>query len=675
MSYRETFQSTILPVLAGEHIDSLNALWVHRVPEELCPSGTGIGVMCLMKKVSDINYFRWPVLIFDAADGSYQQRYGNPDGLFHLSTRGVWELPNTTYDSATKTFGGTLMIQRSTEHYQFQTPISIDPAIGEYDAIAPELWPAAGYWGGNDIGGFEDGTLYDPINDIFMAEFNGTGQARVAVYTASTGAFLRTIGVAGSVYGLSHMNPPYALAFSANNNVTQFNYLTGQIMGVSRLPDYDTTRGEGVADRKFCYDRYNHRILFCGLTSLDADGLETTLIRGCSPVPQAAAIVPPYTTKQVQTNRSVKIFTRVIGAAGEPIGAVNVDFVDQAVGDVNPVSVVTDREGYAIADYDGLVTGGAETITVNTEQAETVFTGSISEGAGAGNAWSPTVHLDFNGQGVNEDLSNLITQQVNWDQVGAYGTFGDQIIARPVKTSSAELRIESGDDGISAPSFGGDLVMDLSSAQTIPRGEHLWVGVWVYFPTGFDFSTTSDGLRLFQIRDNFWLNPDPEADINFELRLKHNGGTTHLGYSLAWPNATVTDTRHDFLADSSVLTSVDTWHFIQYHMLKTSAASGVQELWIDDLLIWRLANTAAQYRDSAGAGALTSFTANEGIATTNSIYMRADELRVFRDWEGGAPSDQTCYVSNVIWTRDDSLGLPLDELGNRYISKAFAENF
>jgi len=679
MSFREVLQTTIIPVtdaVNDEFINEVLAIFVHRVPDDVVPSGVAIGVFCDVRSNSDACYFRWPTFIFDAADGSYSGKRFPTGNVFpfHLLTSQIYELPRTTFDVDARAFGGNLVCQRDLSVFSFETPISSDVALGRYTKTGSAQWPPlSGYWAGQNP---VDVFMWDPINDIYLQSGGGEQQAQVGAYRASTGAFIGpNTYVAGDVEQLMAMNPPFCMAFSRNNNVTQFNYESGQIMSVGKLPDFDTVRGAGVGERKWCYDRYNHRILFCDLTDLDADGDETAIVRGVSVVPTSFAIMPPYTSKQVQTNRTVDIWTRVIGNAGEPIGATNVNWADQAVGDVAPVDQITDRDGFVIAKYDGLTTGGAETITVTTEQAEG-FAASQDQGSGAGNQWVPTIHLDFNNQGVNDDLSAIIPQQLHWDQVGAYGAFGDQVIKRPVKTSSAELRIQSGDDGIAAPAFGGDIIADLSTIESVETGGSLWVGAWVYFPTGFDFSTSTDGLRIFQLRDSFDTFADPDDDIMFELRLKHGGGTTHTGYELMWPNQTVTDTRHDFTAHSSVLFVADTWHWLQYHAkISSTPSSNVQRLWIDDLIVWELVDDAAQYRETGGGGSLVSFTANEAIANSRATFTRADELRVFRDWEGNAPSDQTCYVANVIWTTDRSLALPPDENGNRYISQAFADNF
>ena len=335
------------------------------------------------------------------------------------------------------------------------------------------------------------------------------------------------------------------------------------------------------------------------------------------------------------------------------------------MGDVAPVIVTTDEYGYAEALYDGLATGGAETITVTTETPADIFPPSTGQGSGASvSQWSPDVHLDFRAQSAGADVSGLLTEQVDWDKgTAAYGVDANQGVFRVNRTSSARLRIQSGTAGTPTSgangSFGGNLA--LSGVQLIGSGTGLWVGAWVNMGLSFDYTTSSSGLILFRIGN--------DQTANFiTIRIKETAGA-QVGWALEWPDETVTDTRHDFVADSSVFLQDNTWHFVQYYILPTDDGSTtVQRLWIDNILIWELNGTAAQYRDSGGAGVLTSFTANESIAGLTTAGATLDELRVFNNWEGNAPSDETCYVGNVVWSTDTQNLLPLDPNGYRYIS-------
>ena len=662
--YRETYQSVVVPndTAEDEYVADVVAIFTSRTPESVCPSGIAYNIWADIRSTSQPNYFRSPLFRFDGSSGEFCERVESLDGFtWILLADHIQELPNTTFDGSRQVYGGNHVVSRDLRIYNFDAENN--------DTTGASLFPITG-WGGGD--GISTRFIYDPVNNIWCQPSLSLAQFTVGVYNASTQALLRQIQVAGEPFVLLAMNPPYGISVSDNTGVvTQFNYLTGQVSSIGKFPDLDSARGATSGERRFGYDRYNHRLLLMDLVDQDANNAEQMVIRGFNPNPVPYSIMPPIVSQEPRVNRKVKIWTRVISQAGAGLGQQAVTFTDQGVGDVAPQVVTTDEDGWAIAEYDGLTTGGAETITVSVEQDEGKFPPSNAQGSG-GDGFVPEVHLDFNNQTVNGDVSSIITEQQDWTKGTTYGTFGDVVTTRPSKVSSAELFIESGATttaGTGGGTFGGSIVIDTQeSAKTVPYTQRGWVGAWVHFPTGFDFTETS-GLRLFRLQDNAI-----STTSNFILRLKHTAGA-HTGYTLEWPDQTVTDARHDFLAHSSVLLQADTWHFIQYSWLMHPTDSVCeQRLWIDDLLIWQLLNDQAQYRDTGGGGSLTSFTANEAIGTSNSIWSAMYQLEVLNNWAGGAPATQRCYISNVVWARDPYEKLPLDELGFRYINTEFAQN-
>ena len=144
---------------------------------------------------------------------------------------------------------------------------------------------------------------------------------------------------------------------------------------------------------------------------------------------------------------------------------------------------------------------------------------------------------------------------------------------------------------------------------------------------------------------------------------------------MTWPDETVTDTRHDFTAHSSGLISDDTWHFFQFYSNnKDVGADAAQRLWIDGILLWELVDDAARHLETAGAGVLVDFTANEAIPTATNTNNKFDEIKVFNNWEGGAPGDEVLYCQTVVWTQDALGLLGVDSEGNTYIDTTQQEN-
>jgi hypothetical protein len=350
------------------------------------------------------------------------------------------------------------------------------------------------------------------------------------------------------------------------------------------------------------------------------------------------------------------------------VAGVEITFSDEGVGDVAPVVIITDEHGWAEANYDGLSTGGAETITVTANIPDDLFDASEGQGSGFGDPqWTPDVDLDFNLPTVFDgiDVDAVLAIQVDWqngtgDQAGCQS---DTTTKKVGKVNSAQIGIQTGQTGTpDTPihgTFGGDLLFTTTD-QVVFDGQ-VWFGGWFNFDTGFDFSTSTDGLLLFR------LGNDQTANY-VELRLKHGGGTTHTGYELTWPDEVVTDTRHDFTAHSSGLITLGTWHFFQFYSNnKDVAASAAQRLWIDGILLWELVDDQARHLETAGAGVLVDFTANEAIATATNTNNIFDELKVLNNWEGGAPQAQQLYCQTVVWTQDAQSRLGVDSEGNRFI--------
>jgi hypothetical protein len=661
MAFREVYNSAplALDTSLDEFVEEVKAVWGQK--DSVSPSGYSTCAFVRIESTTDINYFAHFIYRFDSITGEFVDRTNAFGAVYGIPVERISE------------HDGMLVYYRNLSVFTMEPE---DFSIIDSDNT---LWPPTGYWGGVDQTRSHFG--WDRKGDRFFSNVNSGAASEIRTFVASTGqdTGVRTF-VTGSVdpagfqgAAVEMTRAPYAMAVSPGGHVTFFNFMTGQIQNVSRLATWDAAAGELENERVYGYDRYLHRILLLDHPAEVGSPPDFPgYIRGFNPAPQATRLQQPVAVLEPRVDKKVRIFTRAIGSAGEGIGGLRVTFSDQAVGDVAPVTVTTDKYGYAEALYDGLATGGAETITVTAETPADLFTPSPSQGSGGSiSVWAPDVHLDFRDQVNLADVSALISQQVDWDKgTSAYGVDAYTTIKRTGRVSSARLRIQSGTAGTptsgSNGSFGGDLAIT-DAVQLVGQGQELWAGVWVYFPTGFNFNTSSTGLILMRIGN--------DATANYvTIRMKHSAGTTHTGWALEWPDELVTDTRHDFTADSSVLVSADTWHFVQYYcQANTAGASVSQRLYIDSTLIWELVDDAARYRDTAGAGALTSFTANESIAMLDTVFAKLDELKIFNNWEGNAPSDQTCYVGNVVWSLDTDDLLPTDVDGYQYISPTAAE--
>jgi hypothetical protein len=516
------------------------------------------------------------------------------------------------------------------------------------------------------IAGFARQQAFDPQGrTTALAAVTGVPQGTVGTWDFDDpwDEVSRIHGV-GLVHHIVAMEHPYGIIVSNTGVQLLFNYENGQAIHVTK--HRPQLVGSNHVSRLYGYDRHFHRYMIMDFLP-QAGGVEVSYIVAYNPIPIVHHLQQPVAVREPRTGSVVRIFTRAIGTSGEGVAGVEITFTDEGVGDVAPQIIITDEHGWAEANYDGLAVGGAETITVSAEVPDDLFPGAGGQGAGFGTSqWTPDIELDFDIHVfAGLPVDSIIAEQVDWDQ-GTADPGGCETELAPVKVgkvTSASIGIQSGETGTPDDpvngTFGGDIV-PTSTTQILLDGQ-VWFGGWFNFPAGFDFSTSTDGLLLFRLGNDQTVN-------YIEVRIKHGGGSGHTGWYIEWPDETVTDGRHNFTAHSSGLISDDTWHFIQYYANnKDVAADAIQRLWIDDILLWELVDDAAQHLETAGAGALVSFTANEAIATATNTNNIFDEWKVFNLWEGGAPASQELYCQTAVWTLDAQDLLGTDAAGNKFI--------
>lgn len=659
MGYREVYNSAPVDLSAplflanianGEGADRTYSLFSYKTFD--APSGVAYCLWARQLNTGDACDISWHVYRFDGLSGA--------------------ALGNITSDD---TLGGNLPLSfmqevRNGEIYVFHAntlswhrwDIHLTAKVG------PQIWPTTPFTKFDGVDSGNPIAAYDPIANLIFQTRSGAGGAQQGkIYTYSTLtpwdsiSFVNTAGFPHSVIAMEH---PYGVAISRTGVQTTFNYVNGQVIHVTK---HRPQLGISVhSSRRYGYDRFFHRFLMMDMLA-QVGGAEIVFIRGFNPVPIVDHLQQPVAVREPRVEGVVRIFTRAIGSTGEGVAGVEVTFSDEGVGDVAPQIIITDQHGWAEANYDGLSTGGAETITVTAEIPADLFSPSEGQGSGFGAPqWAPDIDLDFDGFTLpNLDVDTILDIQVDWQRgtTDPRGCQTDVITRKLGKSSSCKIGINSGATGTpdtpTDGTFGGDLLF--TATNQVSFDGQVWFGVWMYFPAGFDFSTSTDGLLLFR------LGNDQTANY-VEIRLKHGGGSGHTGYELTWPDETVTDARHDFTADSSGLISDDTWHFFQFYSNnKDIGADAAQRLWIDGILLWELVDDAARHLEAAGSGALVDFTADEAIPTATNTSNKFDELKVLNDWEGGAPASQVLYCQSVVWTQDALGLLGEDSEGNKFI--------
>ena len=671
MGFRTLLETEVL-VRPGDNADEniVNLYGCFSRETTQAPSGTAICVYCQLDNsdTSDTHHiFQW-----DSLTGL------RLDAHVMTSTSG---LGDRLAQQRMQGFSNNQILVRESVYF---VALTFDEINNTYEKVEePGRFPILPpnneiFWWEDKSGGQlanEDDTYWDPVKDIVAQRFSfvaSTQRGEIRAYDRLTGLFNGVAShVASRISRVFDVGAPFCMATSHTDDdsgghvITMFNVETGVVFWTTRT----AAPPSGSSQRRLGWDRRNRRILIADLSPQDGlSGEETLRIRAYSPTPIAYTLIQPVTSREPRVNGTTKIWTRVIGDNGEGIAGCAVTFADEGVGDVAPVIVISDQYGYAEAIYDGLAVGGAETITVTCEIPDDAPV-SPSSGFGAGvgtDQWVPELHLDFNGVAQGADVSAIIPEQFDWDDGTAFGTSGDTIVKRVNKTSSADLTIETGTAGTPTDATNGTWGGGLTPAasEQVAEGERVWVGAWVYFEAGFDYTTSGAGLLCLRIGN--------DATANYiEINLKH-AATEMTGWVYENPDQTVTEANHDFTAQSSGQINDATWYWVQYSCLAHSdGAIAEQRIWLNNFLVWELVGTAGRNLIT-GSASLQDFTAAESIPTLSDPADVLDELIVFNNFEGNAPQTQTVQVGNVVWTKDPDDNLGVDIHGNKYISPTIA---
>lgn len=206
----------------------------------------------------------------------------------------------------------------------------------------------------------------DPGLDVVITRIQGNTASQLSVCRLSTGDWLRTINMAGTIQFVFIAEPPMAYAVETNGNLTAFNYETGEVTGV--LHTGLVSGGFTWADTAFTWDPFMRRVLFC-FNSPDTlpDGICTTKVKGYYPVPLPVGMTPPIPLRYPQKDKTVPVFNRVYGAACEGIVGQELTYTvsDGSAATVSPGRKASENNGTVFVQLTGVL-AGANSITSET---------------------------------------------------------------------------------------------------------------------------------------------------------------------------------------------------------------------------------------------------------------------------------------------------------------------
>jgi len=198
----------------------------------------------------------------------------------------------------------------------------------------------------------------DPTRDVVITRIAGNTNSQLSVCQLSTGDWLRTINVAGHIEFLFIAEPPMAYAVETDGNLTAFNYETGEVTGV--LHTGLVSGGFTWSNTAFTWDPFMRRVLFC-YNSPDTlpDCICTTRVKGYYPVALPVGMTPPIPLRSPQKGKTVPVFNRVYGAAGEGIVGQELTYTvgNDSAATVSPGRKASENNGTVQVQLAGVLAG------------------------------------------------------------------------------------------------------------------------------------------------------------------------------------------------------------------------------------------------------------------------------------------------------------------------------
>jgi hypothetical protein len=206
----------------------------------------------------------------------------------------------------------------------------------------------------------------DPVRDVVITRIQGNTASQISVCQLSTGDWLRTINMAGTIKSIFIAEPPMAYAVEEKGNMTAFNYETGEVTGV--LHTGLLGGGATWADTAFSWDPFMRRILFCYNTpDTLPDGDCNTRVKGYYPIPLPVGLTPPIPLLYPQKGKTVPVLNRVYGATAEGIIGQEVTYIvgDDSAATVSPSRQSSGSNGIVMVQLVGTL-AGANSLTSET---------------------------------------------------------------------------------------------------------------------------------------------------------------------------------------------------------------------------------------------------------------------------------------------------------------------
>lgn len=284
--------------------------------------------------------------------------------------------------------------------------------------------------------------------------------------------------------------------------------------------------------------------------------------------------------------------------------------------------------------------------------------------------FTPLRDINFNGLADAASVSSSGTANKRFDFWGTYSNgFGSRAttaVARSGNSSSCAMSVQSGNDGGTGGgtgpngSFGGGISFD-STLQTA-QGEDLFIGMWLRFPSTFNFTANTGYLKFLRILQ---VNGSgAENGGKLEHHIKGNSAGFNLASEITPNSQTITlkDCDRKIVKD-------DAWHQICWQTrAHATTASCIRRIWVDGQLSYERTGGVLNKWRSGGAWQTENFSGTGTAEPTLAVSTgKLSGIMLFTYWNGNSPQDQTCHLQRIVFHKNAAELNGTDEFGNKFI--------
>lgn len=158
--------------------------------------------------------------------------------------------------------------------------------------------------------------LVDKARDICIMP-SESGAFRVMVYTLSTGALVREIGVSALPTSICAEDDKRIYVLGSNYVLSLIDYTTGEIISAIKIPT-----PPAVTYVMTTWDRILRRVLVFAVVPDASDGSCASQVKGYYPVDVATYLTTPIPLVAPRRGRQIPVLLRAVGDLGEPIAGV-----------------------------------------------------------------------------------------------------------------------------------------------------------------------------------------------------------------------------------------------------------------------------------------------------------------------------------------------------------------